>query len=163
MKKTLLLFISILLVNQIYSQISFCDDFESYQTGDYIAQSSSDWETWASIMGPCPSIPCPDDAMVSSAQASSGFNSLYLTDATGQGGPQDILFPFGAGTPHTTGNFELTTDLYVSTSAYLNIQADTVVGQNIGVWALNIILIYSTAIDYLSIACRLHETKSNIF
>ena len=47
MKKILFIFINILLVSNIYSQISFCEDFESYQVGDYIAQNSSNWETWA--------------------------------------------------------------------------------------------------------------------
>ena len=136
MKKLLFLFINILLVSNIYSQISFCEDFESYQVGDYIAQSSSNWETWASIMAPCPSNPCADDAMVSNTQASTGINSLYLTDATGQGGPQDILLPFGIGIPYTTGDIEIKTDLYVTTSAYLNIQAEPYVGTT-GVWALN--------------------------
>ena len=136
MKKLLFIFINILLVSNIYSQISFCEDFESYQVGDYIAQSSSDWETWASIMAPCPSNPCADDAMVSNTQSSTGNNSLYLTDATGQGGPQDILLPFGGSIPYTTGDIEIKKDLYVTTSAYLNIQAELFVGTN-GVWSLN--------------------------
>ena len=88
-------------------------------------------------MAPCPTTPCADDAMVSNAQASTGSNSLYLTDATGQGGPQDILLPFGTGIPHTTGDLEVKTDIYVTTSAYLNIQAEPFVGTT-GVWALNI-------------------------
>ena len=141
--KQLIAFVTLnLFIYSSFSQTSFCDDFEGYQPGAYIAQSSFGfpnmlWETWASIMAPCPTTPCADDAMVSNAQASTGSNSLYLTDATGQGGPQDILLPFGTGIPHTTGDLEVKLDLYVTTSAYLNIQAEPFVGTT-GVWALNI-------------------------
>ena len=137
MKAFIIVSISLIFSVISFAQTTFCDDFEAYQVGDYLAQTSPDWETWASIMAPCPTNPCADDAMVSSNQASTGSNSLYLTDATGQGGPQDILLPFGAGIPHTTGDLEVKMDLYVTTSAYLNIQAEPYVGTT-GVWALNI-------------------------
>jgi len=138
MKLFFTLFTSLLLTLTVFAQpITFCDDFESYSTGDYIAQSSLDWETWSSIMAPCPINPCTDDVIVSSNNPSTGTNSLNLNGGT-TGGPADIILPFGLGIPYTTGNFELTTDIYVNTSAYLNIQAETVVGQGIGVWAIDI-------------------------
>ena len=31
----------------LFPPVSFCDDFESYQNGDPIAETSVDWETWA--------------------------------------------------------------------------------------------------------------------
>ena len=106
--------ISLIFFVSSFAQTTFCDDFESYQVGDYLAQNSADWETWASIMAPCPTTPCADDAMISNVQALSGSNSLYLTDATGSGGPQDILLPFGAGIPHVNGDIEVVVNLFVT-------------------------------------------------
>ena len=121
-----------------FAQTTFCDDFEAYQVGDYLVQTSPDWETWASIMAPCPTNPCADDAMISDIQSLSGSNSLYLTDATGAGGPQDILLPFGTGYPHVTGDLEAVVNLFVTSSAYMNIQALPTVGAApLGLWALN--------------------------
>ena len=138
MKLFFTLFTSLLLTLTIFAQqITFCDDFESYSTGDYIAQSSLDWETWSSVMSPCSTTPCTDDVAITSNNPSTGTQSLNLNGGTA-GGPADIILPFGLGIPYTTGNFEFVTDLYVNTSAYLNIQADTVVGQGIGVWAIDI-------------------------
>ena len=138
MKLFLTFLTSLFLISTITAQqVTFCDDFENYTAGDYIAQSSLDWETWSSIMAPCPTIPCTDDVIVTSNNPSTGTNSLNLNGGTA-GGPADIILPFGLGIPYTTGNFELTTDIYVNTSAYLNIQAETVVGQGIGVWAIDI-------------------------
>ena len=133
---------SLFLVGTITSQqILFCDDFEGYQSGDYIAQSSPDWETWASIMTPCPTPLCADDAAITNNNFSSGNNSLYLNGGTA-GGPSDIILPFGAGIPYTTGDFELKTNLFVATSAYLNIQAEPYVTNaalgTTGIWSLNI-------------------------
>ena len=89
-------------------------------------------------MAPCPTTPCADDAMISNVQALSGSNSLYLTDATGSGGPQDILLPFGAGIPHVNGDIEVVVNLFVTGSAYMNIQALPTVGATpLGIWALN--------------------------
>ena len=141
MKKIFTLSTALILVSNIFSQgtsVSFCEDFEGYQSGDYIAQNSSYWETWASIITNCPTIPCADDAMISSNQSSTGSNSLYLTDATGQGGPQDIVLPFGAGIPYISGDLEIIANLFVTTSAYMNIQALPTVGAPpLGLWALN--------------------------
>jgi hypothetical protein len=90
-------------------------------------------------MFPCSTIPCADDATITNniPLFSSGAQALYLNGGT-TGGPSDIILPFGTSAPYTSGNFELKTDIYVNSSAYLNIQAETVVGQGIGVWALDI-------------------------
>ncbi len=65
MKKIFTLSTALLLVGSVFSQgtsVSFCDDFDSYQNGDPIAATSSDWETWGSITSPTP--PYVDDADV---------------------------------------------------------------------------------------------------
>jgi len=138
MKAFIIVSISLIFSVISFAQITFCDDFESYQIGDYLAQTSADWETWASIMAPCPTNPCADDAMISDIQSLSGSNSLYLTDAAGLGGPQDLLLPFGTGYPHVTGDLEVVVNLFVTSSAYMNIQALPTVGAApLGLWALN--------------------------
>ena len=47
MKKLITLITLLLFINITYSQtVSFCDDFESYTNGSYLAASSSSWITW---------------------------------------------------------------------------------------------------------------------
>jgi len=116
-------------------QVTFCDDFEGYQNNDPIAQTSPDWNTWGELMNGT-NAPFADDAYVSSVLSSSGSNSLYLFSGASQGA-QDIILPFGSGTPYTTGNFEFVTNLYVNpnTGAYFNFQADNTPGIT---WCLDV-------------------------
>ena len=95
---------------------SFTDDFESYNTGAYISQSSSNWSTWSGGGG------TPDDAFISTSQASSGNQSLYLNYIN----DDDIIMPFGQ--EFNSGTFELYMDIYVVTSAHLNFQGSTTLG-----------------------------------
>lgn len=97
------------------AQVSFLDDFESYSPGDLIAASSPDWITWSGLLA--------EDAPISSAQAYSGSNSLWLMNSNPAGGPVDVLLPF-AGT-YTDGNFEFSMKLFVvsNAGAYFNFQA----------------------------------------
>ena len=64
--------------------INFCDNFDSYNSGDPIAQISSSWNTWGELMNGV-TAPFSDDAQISSVMSYSGDYSLYLNDATGQG------------------------------------------------------------------------------
>ena len=84
---------------------TFSDDFESYSAGDYIAASSSDWETWNGQTGG------NTDCQVSNAQANSGSNSLYLFQTTSGGGPMDLILPFGGA--HNLGGFEYEMSIWV--------------------------------------------------
>ena len=127
---------SLFLIGTITSQqITFCDDFEGYQDGDPIAQTSLSWNTWGELMSGT-SAPFIDDANVSSVLSSSGINSLYLFSGATQGN-QDIILPFGLGTPYTTGTFEFVSNFYVnpSTGAYFNFQADNIPGST---WSLDV-------------------------
>ena len=92
MKKLFTLFTALFFVSSIYSQVSFCEDFESYQNGDPIAETSSNWNTWGELMTGTIA-PFVDDASVSNTVASSGTNSLYFLANPGPG-PQDILLMF---------------------------------------------------------------------
>ena len=127
-----LLFASLLAFNAS-SQASFCEDFDSYTSGDPIAQTSTDWETWGSITAPIP--PFADDAYVSNVISNSGSNSLYLFSGATQG-LQDVVLPFGIGTPYVLGVFEFTSMFYVNsgTGAYFNFQADNLPGTT---WSLD--------------------------
>jgi len=133
MKKLYTLLFASLLAFNASSQASFCEDFESYANGDPIAQTSADWETWGSITAPTP--PYADDANVSNVMSNSGFNSLYLFSGATQGA-QDVVLPFGSGTPYVLGVFEFTSLFYVNagTGAYFNFQADNIPGTT---WSLD--------------------------
>ena len=134
MKRIFTICTALFLVGTINAQqVSFCDDFEGYQNGDPIAQTSTDWETWGSISAPTP--PYADDANVINTQASSGDNSLYFVSSAG--GPQDVVLPFGSGAPYTLGDFEFTQNMYVTqgTGAYFNFQAETTPGTT---WSMDV-------------------------
>jgi hypothetical protein len=116
MKKPVLsLFALLLAISFTSAQVSFSDDFESYSPGDLIAASSPNWITWSGLAA--------EDAPISSAQAYSGSNSLWLMNSNPGGGPVDILLPFGG--TYTSGNFEVSMKLFVvgGTGAYFNLQA----------------------------------------
>ena len=137
MKKIFTLSTALLLVGSVFSQgtsVSFCDDFDSYQNGDPIAATSSDWETWGSITSPTP--PYVDDADVTNILSNSGDFSLYF-EAVGAGGPQDVVLPFGSGTPYTIGDFEFSANFFVNqgTGAYFNFQAENTPGTT---WSLDV-------------------------
>jgi len=137
MKKIFTLSTALLLVGSVFSQgtsVSFCDNFDSYQNGDPIAATSSNWETWGSITSPTP--PYIDDADVTNILSNSGDFSLYF-EAVGAGGPQDVVLPFGSGTPYTIGDFEFSANFFVNqgTGAYFNFQAENIPGTT---WSLDV-------------------------
>ena len=104
----------------------FSDDFESYNVGDFIAQSDTvNWATW-----PGGTLGGLYDAPVSNAQAASGSNSLHLDNAASN--VPDPVLPFG-GQTWTSGSFEFSTNLYVETTAYFNLQGSATIGT---VWAM---------------------------
>jgi len=137
MKKIFILSTALFLVGSVFSQgtsVSFCDNFDSYQNGDPIAATSSDWETWGSITSPIP--PFIDDAEVTNILSNSGDFSLYF-EAVGAGGPQDVVLPFGSGNPYTIGDFEFSANFFVNqgTGAYFNFQAENTPGTT---WSLDV-------------------------
>jgi len=138
MKKILTLSTALLLVGSVFSQgtsVSFCDDFENYQNGDPIAETSSNWNSWGELMSGA-TAPFADDADVVNINASSGDLSLYF-EAVGAGGPQDVVLPFGSGTPYTIGDFEFSANFFVNqgTGAYFNFQAENTPGTT---WSLDV-------------------------
>ena len=102
---------------------SYFENFDSYNNGDLIAQVSNDWGTWSSPTGGG-----ADDAEVSNAQAVSAPNSLNISNANGD----DIVFPFSS--LFSSGTFKVEFDMYYTSSAYFNLQADTIIGN---AWAFS--------------------------
>jgi len=112
MKKSLLFFLLMFAATSfMFAQtVVFSDNFDSYTAGSHLAQSNSAWTTWSSAPGSA------EDGVISSAQASSAPNSLYIT------GSNDQLYPFGN---YTTGHYTLTFNYYVPSTGnggYFNIQ-----------------------------------------
>ena len=127
-------------------QITVCDDFDSYNSGDPIAATSSSWNTWGELMSGL-TAPFADDANVSTTMSYSGDYSLYFVDGTGSGGPQDIVLIFDTtqnitsttslSTPYTTGHFNFSQMMYIvpGRTGYINLQAENIPGIQ---WALEV-------------------------
>ena len=117
------------------AQITFCDDFDSYQNGNPIAETSPNWNSWGELMNGI-TAPFVDDANVSNNNFYSGTNSLYLFSGPTQG-LQDVVLPFGTGAPYELGMFEFSSMFYVTaaTGAYFNFQAENIPGIT---WALDV-------------------------
>ena len=148
MKKIFTFYTALLLVVSVNAQqVTFCDDFESLNLGDPIAETSKYWNSWDELMNGA-TAPFIDDAMISSFQASSGTNSLYFPD-NGAAGPEDVLLMFDTtlnitqgnlsslSTPYVAGNFTFSQMMYVrgGTGAYFNFQAENIPGVS---WALEV-------------------------
>ena len=101
MKKATILLSSLIAASSVNAQI-FSDDFEGYNVGDYIGPPSTEWTTWSGTEGGA------EDAQVTSAQASSGSNSIYFSSTDPNGGPQDVILDFGQ--QYTSGVFVLESD-----------------------------------------------------
>ena len=92
MKLFFTIFTSLFLTLTIFAQqITFCDDFEGYQNGDPIAQTSSSWNTWGELMTGTIT-PFADDVNISTTMAYSGDFSLYLKDDVID--TQDVILVF---------------------------------------------------------------------
>ena len=90
--------------------VVFSDNFDSYTAGSHLAQSNSAWTTWSNGPGTA------EDGVISTAQAASDPNSLYIS------GSNDQVYPFGN---YTTGHYTLTFNYYVPSTGnggYFNIQ-----------------------------------------
>ncbi|MGC6428935.1 MAG: T9SS type A sorting domain-containing protein [Flavobacteriales bacterium] len=120
-----------------YENYLFCDDFESYNNGDQIAQSSDNWETWATSYNSNLQPPYADDAPITSAFSINGNNALYFPYSE-NGGPQDIVLPFTQQSSISNGYFEISFHIFVSenTGAYFNFQQNHTPGN----WLMNVFI-----------------------
>ncbi len=136
MKRTVhFLLMAMFTVSCLNAQVTFFDDFESYASGDMIAQASSDWTTWSNAPGG------QEDSPISDEQAYSGTNSLRFESGTpGGGGPADVVLPFGG--QYENGLFTYEMYMYVpeGNGAYFNFQGRSTIGQ---VWSLQYFMLDS--------------------
>ena len=99
-----------------YAQVQgadiFSDDFDGYPSGALIAQSSPYWTTPFGGGG-------QNDALISNSQMVSGNNSIYLNYLN----DDDLYLPFNQG--YNSGLIEISFDIYVGTSANINLQSQT--------------------------------------
>ena len=148
MKNIYYLFILLISINS-YSQVSFCEDFDSLNVGSPIAETSSSWNTWGELMSNTVA-PFADDAMINSLQSYSGNNALYFP-GTPAAGPEDILLMFDPmqnitqaalpllSTPYVVGDLSFSQMMYIrgggGGGAYFNFQAENTPGVS---WALEV-------------------------
>ncbi len=131
MKKIILPVIGCLLMSfASFGQASFSDDFESYNAGDWLGTSATEWTTWSGNVGAG-----ADDVTVSDEDSASGNNSIKLGPATGNGGPEDVVL-FFTGEKFDTGNLDVSMNMKVITGGYFNYQQEETIGVT---WAMNAI------------------------
>ena len=107
-----------------YGQVSFSDDFEDYNVGDGIAETSDDWILWPA--------PAATDAFVTDENAAGGNNSIRLP-----GGQEvDVILPFGD--IYTEGTFNFSMDIFIpeGRNSYFNFQGNNDPGGPTGLWVL---------------------------
>lgn len=125
MKKLYFGLLALAIANFTYAQ-DYSEDFESYNSGDYIGVESAQWTTWDGTTGGA------EDAQINTDQAHSGSNSIYF-EAQGSGGPQDVVLLFDG--KHTEDIFNFSAYYYIPSgnAAYFNFQAEETIGVT---WAL---------------------------
>ncbi len=104
----------------------FDDDIESYTVGSKIAASSPVWNTWS-----LNNAAAEDVTVVNTDNhTAGGSKSLYFSSTSANGGPQDLVLPFGG--VQTTGIFTYSSWFKVPTakSAYFNFQGGVTIGAN---------------------------------
>ena len=148
MNKFLLTSLAILVSFNLFSQ-QFCDDFESYVSGDPIAETSSNWNSWGELMSGL-TIPFTDDAFVTDLYSNSGSFSLAFNANPAAAGPEDVVISLsnsGAPTPYIAGVCTFTHNLYITTGAYYNLQAENIPGVT---WALDVTFDAMGGVNYAS-------------
>ncbi len=132
MKKYLLLFILGIATLSLQAQSSFSDDFESYNTGDFLGTSSDNWTTWGDSPG------SNEDVKITDELAASGSKSIKFRATAAAGGPQDVVGYFG-GQKITSGMLTLSMNMNVPAgkAGYFNLQGEVDPGET---WSLNVTL-----------------------
>jgi len=97
-----------------FSQTSLFEDFESYNGGDYISQTSADWRTWSGNGNGT-----TEDNQVTDTLSFSGSKALL----TNLSATQDVLWDFGGQYSDGTAEFKMQMYVAAGNSGYYNIQA----------------------------------------
>jgi hypothetical protein len=121
MKKIYTLVGAALLATTMSAQVSFSDNFDTRTLGA-LGPQSSDWTTWSGTEGGA------EDAIVVNTSSQTAPNSIYFVSTAANGGPQDVILPFGG--QYNTGTFSYSMDMYVTANkgAYFNFQGETTPG-----------------------------------
>ncbi|HEY0031253.1 MAG TPA: T9SS type A sorting domain-containing protein [Bacteroidia bacterium] len=126
MKKIATLTLGCLIAATMSKAQTFSDTFESYTSGIALGPQSPDWRTWAGAGGGA------DDAnvVITDNHTTGGTKSIYFSSTSSAGGPQDVVLPFTASAPLSTGQFTFTSWFKVPTSktAYFNFQGTSTMG-----------------------------------
>jgi hypothetical protein len=127
MKKVYLLFAGLAAFN-LNAQL-FSDNFDAYSAGQYLGPQSLTWSTWSGTEGG------NEDVQITSTNASSAPNSIYLSSTAANGGPQDVVLKFGQ--LYNSGIFTLQKKVFINSgkTGYYNIQGALTIGN---LWALNV-------------------------
>lgn len=123
MKKILpVIGLGLLTANLSYAQNTFSDDFESYTVGGFLGTQSPQFTTWSNQPGGT------EDVTVVNTDAYSGTKSIYLASTATNGGPTDVLLPFG--NTIKTGHFTLGAAFKVQSGkkGYFNLQKTATAG-----------------------------------
>lgn len=101
----------------------FSEGFESFEPFSKVAANSPHFRIWGTEYR------TEADAIVSTARAHSGEQSMYLYSNAASGGPMDVVFDFGG--TYTAGSIELDFWVFVreNTGAYFNLQGTQLDGQ----------------------------------
>lgn len=120
MKKNVL-FVGLLITSGLYAQ-SFSDNFDTYIANQKLGPQSPTWTTWSFADGGA------EDVNVVTTNPHSGANCVYFSSTAQNGGPADVILPFGG--QYNTGSFEFKSYFFVQTgkSAYFNFQAESTPG-----------------------------------
>lgn len=108
----------------LMAQTIITEDFESYDVGDYLAESSPNWVTWNNLPG------SSEDVQITDEQSFSGTKSIFIDGQAG-GGVQDVVLQFGE--VFSSGIVEFSMKLMVDENAegaYFNFQQYTTNGTN---------------------------------
>ena len=125
--KQFLLPCALLFCGSLFAQTPILEeDFEAYEVGAYIGESSSVWSTWSGTTG------TDEDGIVSDDYANSGTKSLNIFGSAA-GGPMDVYLPMGLDDP-----YEVSFQILIPTgsSAYMNIQENLAVAV---AWAFDLV------------------------
>lgn len=117
------------LVAFVTGKSQFSDDFESYNVGDYVGEESPVWRVWSNT-----GEGTAEDVMVTDEEAASGSNSIHFSSVAANGGPQDVVLPFGAAFSSGVFDFSFNIKVAPGSGAYFNFQATETIGET---WAMD--------------------------
>ncbi len=128
MKKITTITLGCLLAITSLKAQTFSDSFETYTvTTPLLGVQSPNWRTWSSTVGGG-----ADDVPVvtSDNHTPAGSKSIYFSSTLSTGGPADVILPFTASTPLSTGQFTFTSWFKIPTgkNGYFNFQGNATMG-----------------------------------